>query len=142
MQATIQLIEQQIREYAEHFLKTEFGDQALEKIEVISITAVDAYDTGGISEVTERKVRIAVRRDMDAGKLTGTTKLILRHELGHIMDVNSPAFPDFEEEIKHEKIAWLNAKPKNPAENWYKNLSIRTHIDPLKMQSKVSETRN
>ena len=26
-------------------------------------------------------------------------------------------------------------KPKTPAEKWYKNISIRTHVDPLKMQS-------
>ena len=59
----------------------------------------------------------------------------MRHELGHVLDENSPAFPEFEEEIEHERIAWVNAKPKTPAENWYKNVSIRTHIDPLKMQS-------
>src|SRR5208337_5553471 len=102
---------------------------------MFDIKAVDAYDNGGVSEATDKDIKIAARRDIDAGKLTNTTKLIIRHELGHILDENSPAFPEFEEEIEHEKIAWVNAKPKTPAEHWYKNVSIRTHIDPLKMQS-------
>ncbi len=135
METTVKRIEEQIKEYAKCFLKTEYGDQALKRLEMFDIKAVDAYDTGGVSEVTDKDIKIAARRDIDAGKLTNTTKLIIRHELGHILDENSPAFPEFEEEIEHEKIAWVNAKPKTPAEHWYKNVSIRTHIDPLKMQS-------
>ena len=135
MQTTAKSIEEQIKEYAKHFLKTEYGDQALKRLEMFDIKAVDAYDTGGVSEVTDKDIKIAARRDIDAGKLTNTTKLIIRHELGHILDENSPVFPEFEEQIEHEKIAWVNAKPKTPAEHWYKNVSIRTHIDPLKMQS-------
>ena len=132
--ATLKSIEKQMKIYAEHFLRTEHGDQALSKLETLDITALNAYDAGGLSEVTDETIKIAAKRDIDAGKLTNTTKLILRHELGHVLDSNSPCFPEFEEEIEHEKIAWRNAKPKNPAEQWYKNLSIRTHIDPLKMQ--------
>ena len=116
-------------------LENRIGDQALKKLAALDIVAVDAYDSGGISETTEKYIKIAVKRDINAGKLTGTTKLIVRHELGHVLDEGSPAFPDFDEEIEHEKIAWVNAKPKTPAENWYKNVSIRTHVDPLKMQS-------
>jgi len=128
-------IQNQLEEYAKEFLKTQYGDQALKKLATLDILAVDDYDTGGISEATEKYIKIAVKRDINAGKLTGTTKLIVRHELGHVLDDNSPAFPEFDEEIEHEKTAWIKAKPKNPTENWYKNISIRTHIDPLKMQS-------
>ena len=135
METTAKRIEEQIKEYAKYFLKTEYGDQALQRLEMFDIKAVDAYDTGGVSEATDKDIKIAARRDIDAGKLTNTTKLIIRHELGHILDENSPAFPEFEEQIEHEKIAWVNAKPKTPAEHWYKNVSVRTHIDPLKMQS-------
>jgi hypothetical protein len=53
--------------------------------------------------------------------------------LGHIVDEDPFNFPDFEDQIEREKKAWLNAKPKNAAEQWYKNLSVRTHVDPLKM---------
>jgi hypothetical protein len=135
LEKTAKSIQEQLGEYARSFLKTEYGDQSLKKLETLEILAVDAYDTGGISEATEKYVKIAVKRDINAGKLTNTTKLIVRHELGHILDENSQAFPEFEEEIEHERIAWVKAMPKNPAENWYKNLSIRTHIDPLKIQS-------
>ncbi len=135
MQTIVNRIEEQIKEYAKYFLKTEYGDQALKRLEMFDIKAVDAYDNGGVSEATDKDIKIAARRDIDAGKLTNLTKLVIRHELGHILDENSPAFPEFEEEIEHEKIAWANAKPKTPAEHWYKNISIRTHIDPLKMQS-------
>jgi hypothetical protein len=135
LQATVQQIEEQIKDYAEHFLKIEYGDQALKKLEMFDIKAVDAYDGGGVSEVTDKEIKIAARRDMAAGKLTNSTKLVIRHELGHVLDENSPEFPEFEEEIEHEKIAWAKAKPKTPAEYWIKNISIRTHIDPLKMQS-------
>ena len=124
-----------MKEYAKYFFKTEYGYRALQRLKMFEIKAVDAYDTGGVSEATDRDIKIAARRDIDAGKLTNTTKLIIRHELGHILDENLPAFPEFEEQIEHEKIAWVNAKPKTPAEHWYKNVSIRTHIDPLKMQS-------
>jgi hypothetical protein len=135
LQATVQQIEEQIKDYAEHFLKIEYGDQALKKLEMFDIKAVDAYDGGGVSEVTDKEIKIAARRDIAAGKLTNSTKLVIRHELGHVLDENSPEFPEFEEEIEHEKIAWAKAKPKTPAEYWIKNISIRTHIDPLKMQS-------
>lgn len=135
MKTTAKRIEKQIKEYAKYFLKTEYGDQALKRLEMFDVKAVDAYDNGGVSEVTDRDIKIAARRDIVAGKLTNTTKLIIRHELGHILDENAPEFPEFEEEIEHEKIAWVNAKPKTPAEHWYKNVSIRTHIDPLQMQS-------
>jgi hypothetical protein len=135
LETNAESIQEEIKEYAGCFLKTEYGNQALKKLAALEIVAVDAYDIGGISEATEKYIKIAVKRDIDAGKLTNTTKLIIRHELGHILDENTPAFPEFEEEIKHEKIAWVYAKPKTPAENWYKNISIRTHIDPLKMQS-------
>ena len=124
-----------MKEYAEGFLRTEYGDEALKVLDVIHIIAIDAYDSGGVSEATEQHIKIAARRDINAGKLTSTTKLIIRHELGHVFDDTSVEFPEFEEEIQHEKIAWAKAKPKNAAENWYKNISIRTHIDPLKMQS-------
>lgn len=132
---TKESIEKQIKEYASFFLKSEYGDHALKKLENYNIKAVDAYDTGGVSEVTGKVIKIAAKRDIVADKLTNTTKLIIRHELGHILDENSPMFPEFEEQIEHERIAWLNAKPRNAAENWYKNVSIRTHIDPLKMQT-------
>ncbi len=135
MQSTVQSIEEQIKEYAEGFLETEYGREALKILDIIRIRAIDAYDAGGVSEATDENVKIAARRDIEAGKLTSTTKLIIRHELGHILDESLPAFPAFEEELEHEKIAWKKAKPKNAAENWYKNLSIRTHIDPLKMQA-------
>jgi hypothetical protein len=128
-------IEQQMKQYAKYFIETEYDSQAMRRLEMFEIRAVDAYDTGGISETTDKEIRIAAKRDINAGKLTNTTKLIIRHELGHLLDRNSPMFPEFDEQIKHEKIAWINAKPKTPAENWYKNVSIRTHIDPLKMQS-------
>ena len=135
MGTTTETVEEQMKIYASHFLKTEYGDQALKKLDALEIIAVDAYDTGGVSEVTEKYVKIAVKRDIDAGKLTDTTKLIIRHELGHILDESSQAFPEFDEEIQHEKIAWAKAKPTTPAENWYRNISVRTHIDPLKIQS-------
>ncbi len=135
MQTTTKRIAEQMKEFAEYFLRTEYGEIGLKRIEFFNIEAVDAYDTGGVSEVTDKDVKIAAKRDIEAGNLTSTTKLIIRHELGHILDENSPAFPEFEEQIEHEKIAWVNAKPKTPAEHWYKNVSIRTHVDPLKMQS-------
>ena len=134
VKAAIERIEEQMRQYAEDFLRNEYGAQALKKLETIRLSAVDAYDTGGVSEASETEVKLAAKRDVDAGKLTGTTKLILRHELGHILD-DAPAFLEFEEEINHEKIAWKKAKPRNAAEHWYKNISVRTHLDPLKMQS-------
>lgn len=135
METTSETIQEQMKTYARHFLKAEYGDQALKKLEILDIIAVDAYDTVGVSEATEKYVKIAAKRDINAGKLTNTTKLIIRHELGHVLDESSQAFPEFDEEIQHEKIAWTKAKPKTPAENWYKNVSIRTHIDPLKIQS-------
>ncbi len=135
LETTAKLIEEQIKQYAKDFLKTEYGDQAVKKLEQFEITAVDAFDVGGVSEVVDTEIKIAVKRDVDAHKLTNTTKLIVRHEIGHILDEKSPDFPEFEEQIEHEKIAWIKAKPKTPAEHWYKNVSIRTHIDPLKMQS-------
>jgi hypothetical protein len=135
LQTTEETIEEQMKEYAKYFLKTEYGDQALKRLEMFDIKAVNAYDTGGVSEVTDKEIKIAARRDIDAGKLTNSTKLVIRHELGHVLDENSPEFPEFEEEIEHEKIAWAKAKPKTPAERWIKNISIRTHIDPLKMQT-------
>lgn len=135
METTTKSIERQMKEYAKYFFKTEYGHRALQRLKMFEIKAVDAYDTGGVSEATDKEIKIAAGRDIDAGKLTNTTKLIIRHELGHILDENSPAFPEFEEQIEHEKIAWVNAKPKTPSEHWYKNVSIRTHIDPLKMQS-------
>jgi len=135
LETTRKRIEEQIKEYARFFLKGEYGDQALKRLDMFEIKALNAYEIGGVSEVTDKDIKIAARRDIDAGKLTNTTKLIIRHELGHILDENSPEFPEFEEQIEHEKIAWVNAKPKTPAEHWYKNVSIRTHIDPLKMQS-------
>jgi hypothetical protein len=134
VKATIERIEDQIRQYAEDFLRNEYGAQALSKLALINIKAIDAYDDGGVSEATETEIKLAAKRDINAGRLTYTTKLILRHELGHILD-NAPAFLEFEEEIKHEKIAWEKAKLKSAAEHWYKNLSVRTHMDPLKMQS-------
>jgi hypothetical protein len=135
VKATLQQIETQIREYAEEFLRSEYGEQEIAKLALIHISAIDAYDDGGISEATETEIKLAAKRDIDAGKLTNTTKLILRHELGHILDDTLPDFLGFEEEIEHEKIAWEKAKPKTAAERWYKNVSIRTHIDPLKMQA-------
>ena len=133
MAASLENVEAEMRLYAACFLRLEYGFEAEKKLDMLEISAVDAYDTGGVSEATDRGVKIAAKRDVAAGKLTGTSKLILRHELGHILDRESPLFPEFDEEIQHEKIAWTNAKPKNAAENWYKNLSVRTHIDPLKM---------
>ncbi len=135
MQTIAKSIEYEIKEYAEQFLKTEYGEQAAKKLTDFEIKAVDAYDDGGVSEITDEHIQIAAKRDIEAGKLTNTTKLIVRHELGHLLDQSSEAFPDFSEEIEHEKTAWINAKPRNAAEQWYKNLSIRTHVDPLKMQS-------
>ncbi len=135
MESTIKQIEKQMKEYAEDFLRHQGDEEALKVLDTIQIVAVEAYDSGGVSEATEKQIKIAAGRDINAGKLTSTTKLILRHELGHIFDETSPEFPEFEEEIQHEKIAWAKAKPRNAAENWYKNVSIRTHIDPLKMQS-------
>jgi hypothetical protein len=130
-----QQIEVQMRKYAEDFLRGEYGDQALKKLATYEFEAVYAYDSGGVSEVAGKVIRIAAKRDIDTGKLTETTKLTIRHELGHILDDESPDFPEFSELIAHERIAWANAKPKTPAEHWCKNLSIRTHIDPLKMQT-------
>jgi hypothetical protein len=132
---TVQWIQGQLRQYAEGFLQAEYGAEAAAKVlGAIEIIAVDTYDDGGVSEATEDHIVIAAKRDVETGRLTATTKLILRHELGHVFDLqDEPA--DFEEELEHEKTAWAKAKPKNAAEQWYKNLSIRTHIDPLKMQS-------
>jgi hypothetical protein len=127
-------LEAQMKAYAKEFLKAEYGAQAQKKLETYALTAVYSYDVGGVSEVTGKEIRIAAKRDIDTGHLTGETKLSIRHELGHIIDENSPDFPDFEELIAHEKIAWDNAKLKTPAEHWYKNLAVRTHMDPLKMQ--------
>lgn len=135
MGVTLEEIDKQAKEYAEFFLKTEYGDKSLRKLELVDIIVVDAEDGGGVSETTEKYIKIAAKRDMDAGYLTDITKLIIRHELGHVLDEDLPDFPDFDEEIEHEKIAWAKAKLKTPAEHWYKNLSIRTHIDPLKMLS-------
>ncbi len=134
MEKASQNIETQIQAYAKEFLSTEYGDQAVKLLEKYSIKAVNAYDAG-VSEVSGKEIRIAAKRDIDACKLTNTTKLTIRHELGHILDGDSPDFPEFEELIEHEKIAWENAKPKTPAERWCKNLSIRTHMDPLKMHA-------
>jgi len=133
LQASVEQIENQIREYAEQFLKTEYGHQALKKLEEYDIEAVYTYDTS-VSEVTGNIIKIAAKRDIDIGKLTDVTKLTIRHELGHILDENLPDFPDFDQLIEHERIAWTNAKLKTPAEHWCKNLAIRTHLDPLKMQ--------
>lgn len=134
MQSSVEQIERQIREYSEHFLKTEYGEQAVKKLAEYTIEAVYAYDTS-LSEVTGNTIKIATKRDMDIGKLTDATKLTIRHELGHILDENLPDFPDFDETIEHERIAWVNAKLKTPVEHWCKNLAIRTHLDPLKMQT-------
>jgi hypothetical protein len=120
--------------YAKSFLKTEYGIKAQKKLETYVIKAVNSYDYGGVSEVTGNEVIIAAKRDIDQGRLTSETKLTIRHELGHILDENSPDCPEFDEIIAHEKIAWDNAKLKTPAEHWYKNLAVRTHMDPLKMQ--------
>jgi hypothetical protein len=122
-----------MKEYAEDFLRAEYGEEGLKKLALIRISIVNSYDTGGISEATDTGVKLAAKRDVEAGKLTDTTKLVLRHELGHILDDRSPIFPEFDEEIAHEKIAWTKAKPKNASERWYENVSIRTHLDPLKM---------
>jgi hypothetical protein len=135
LNSTIQQIEKQIELYAEEFLRNEYGPAAVKTLDAIDIIAIDAYDEGGISEATEEHIKIAAKRDVNAGKLTDTTKLIIRHELGHLLDEPSEDFPDFEGEIEREKAAWEKAKPRNAAENWYKNLSIRTHLDPLKIQS-------
>jgi hypothetical protein len=134
LESPTHLIEQQMKEYAEDFLRAEYGEEALKKLAMVHITALNAYEVGGISEATDTDVKLAVKRDVYAGRLTETTKLVLRHELGHVLDDSSPMFPEFEEEIAHEKIAWVKAKPKNAAERWYRNVSIRTHLDPLKMQ--------
>ncbi len=134
--STVQWIQGQLRQYAEGFLQAEYGAEAAAKVlDAIEILAVNSYDDGGVSEATEDHIVIAVKRDVEAGQLTATTKLILRHELGHIFDRSNEEPVGFKEEIVHEKNAWAKAKPKNAAEQWYKNLSIRTHIDPLKMQS-------
>ena len=135
MEKASKRIEDQIKAYAKEFLKTEYGEEAVKKLEKYAIKAVYAYDAQGVSEVSGKEIRIAAKRDIDAGKLTSATKLTIRHELGHILDEDSPEFPEFEEQIEHEKIAWENAKLKTPAEHWCKNLSIRTHMDPLKMHS-------
>jgi hypothetical protein len=127
-------IEQLIRQFSEDFLRAEYGEEAAKKLEKYTIKTVNAYDAG-VSEVSGKEIRIAAKRDIDACKLTNTTKLTIRHELGHILDEDSSDFPEFEELIEHEKIAWKNAKLKTPAEHWCKNLSIRTHMDPLKMHS-------
>ena len=134
MQSSVEQIERQIREYSERFLKTEYGEQAAKKLAEYTIEAVYAYDTS-LSEVTGKIIKIAAKRDIDIGKLTDSTKLTIRHELGHILDQNLPDFPDFNETIEHERIAWVNAKLKTPVEHWCKNLAIRTHLDPLKMQA-------
>lgn len=135
MQTTAKNIEYQIKAYARDFLLREYGEEAARKLEMIEIKAINTYDNGGVSERTEKDIKIAAKRDFLAGKLTDTTKLIVRHEIGHLLDDNSPDFPEYSEIIEHEKIAWKNAKVGSPAHNWYKNLSIRTHVDPLKMQS-------
>lgn len=124
-----------MREYALYFLKAEYGESALKKFERFDIVAIDQYDDGGVSEVTDNTIKIAVRRDIEANRLTDTTKLIIRHELGHILDDSSSAFAEFKEEIEHERIAWKKAKPKTAAEQWYKSISIRQHLDPLKIQA-------
>jgi hypothetical protein len=135
VKATVQRIESQIRTYATEFLQAEYGAEALSKLAPIRLTAIDAYDDGGVSEATESEVKLAAKRDIDAGHLTDTTKLILRHELGHILDESQRDSEEFDEEMLHEKIAWDNAKPKTAAEKWYRNISIRTHLDPLKMMT-------
>ena len=110
MQTTAKSIEYDIKEYAEQFLKSEYGEQAAQKLAYIEIKAVDAYDDGGVSEITDEHIQIAAKRDIEAGKLTNTTKLIVRHELGHLLDQSSEAFPDFNEEIEHENDIeeWIN----------------------------------
>jgi hypothetical protein len=135
VKTTIQQIENQIREYAEKFLRNEYGEPELAKLALIHISIIDSFEAGGVSEATDTEIKLAAKRDINAGKLTDTTKLILRHELGHILDDTLPDFPGFEETIEHEKIAWEKAKPRTATENWYKNISIRTHLDPLKMQT-------
>lgn len=133
---TVQWIQGQLRQYAEGFLRAEYGAEAAAKVlGAVEIVAVDAYDDGGVSEAAEDHIIIAAKRDVEAGHLTATTKLILRHELGHVFNMSPDEPVDFKEELEHEKTAWAKAKPKNAAEQWYKNLSIRTHIDPLKLQS-------
>ncbi len=133
MQVTANWLEAQIRTYAQEFLKTQYGPEAAKRFNHFELNAVDAYDYGGVSEATDISLTVAAKRDFEAGKLTNTTKLIVRHELGHIVDEDPFDFPDFEDQIEREKTAWANAKPKNAAEQWYKNLSVRTHVDPLKM---------
>jgi len=135
LEASFESIEKQIKNYARNFLKSEYDDKSLQRLERLDIIVIDAEDTGGLSEATDKYIKIAARRDMVAGNLTSTTKLIIRHEIGHVLDEDSPDFPEFEEEIEHERVAWAKAKLKTPAEHWYKNLSIRTHIDPLKIMS-------
>ena len=133
---TAEVIEEQMKAYALEFLKANYGEGSLKKLELLDIIAVDAYDVGGTSEATDSHIQIAAKRDINAGRLTGTTKLILRHELGHFLDGDAPMFPEFDEEIEHEKKAWKLAKPRNAAEHWYQNVSVRTHVDPLKMQAR------
>lgn len=133
MQITAQWLEAQIRTYAQEFLKTQYGPEAANRLNRFQLNALDTYDYGGLSEATDASLTVAAKRDFQAGKLTDTTKLIVRHELGHIVDEEPFDFPDFEDQIEREKKAWANAKPKTPAEQWYKNLSVRTHVDPLKM---------
>jgi hypothetical protein len=135
LQISQRQIEDEIRAYALDFLGREYGEGAQKKLQAYSIITVDSYDCGGVSEATEDQIIIAIKRDLVAGKLTETTKLVVRHELGHILDETAPLCPTFEEEVAHEKIAWKNAKPKTAAERWYMCVSLRTHIDPLKMQA-------
>jgi hypothetical protein len=149
LQITAEWLELQIRTYAQEFLKTQYGPEAAKRLNSFAMNALDAYEYGGLSEATDASLTIAAKRDFEAGKLTNTTKLIVRHELGHIVDEDPLDFPEFEEQIEREKKAWLNAKPKTAAEQWYKNLSVRTHVDPLKMaavgfprpETKVSQER-
>ena len=135
MEKASKRIEQKIRQFSEDFLRAEYGEEAAKKPEKYTIKAIYASDGDCISEVSGNEIRIAAKTDIDEGKLTNSTKLTIRHELGHVLDENLPDFPDFEELILHEKIAWKNAKLKTPAEYWCKNLSIRTHMDPLKMHA-------
>jgi hypothetical protein len=79
-------IEQQIRQFAEDFLRAEYGKEAVKKLEKYSIKAIYAYDGDCISEVSGNEIRIAAKRDIEAGELTNATKLTVRHELGHILD--------------------------------------------------------
>ncbi len=135
MHVTAEEIGNQIRIYAQNFLATEYGTTALKRLKTLNVIALDAYDNGGTSQATDNQIQIAARRDIKAGKLTATTKLVVRHELGHLLDATAPDYPDFNERFTHEKIAWANAKPKTAAENWYKSVSLLTHLDPLRMQA-------